>query len=255
MRRSTHEEELRRIEPAIRWLGRIGLVGKSVMVHGGDSIPAEGPAILIGNHCGAFKDVMTLFRIVPRPIFFNANKQIFTRPEFSALTLKHLKRHLGRVGVFLNFLLNPFKFLVVDYVSANIAKIGTIPVDLLGRDKREAVEQCMDYLRRGRAVVSLQGRGRVDPRERNPYIKPFGRGSAIVACRLHLEERLDVPVVPLAFYGTHLPWAIPGQIRVGFGRPFFARDHLAETFEASVGRLKAAVEAAVHRLFMELLRR
>jgi len=250
----TYEDELRRVQPVIRWLRRIALVGKSVLIRGGENIPAQGPVILIGNHCGAFKDVMTLFRIVPRPIFFNANKQIFTRPEFSALTLKHLKRHMGRRGVFVNFLLNPFKFLVVDYVSSNIAKIGTIPVDLKGGDKREAVELCMDYLRRGRAIVSLQGRGRIDPKERNPYIKPFGRGSAIVACRLHLEERLDVPVVPLAFFGTHLAWAIPGQIRVNCGTPLWARDHLAETFEASVESLKAAVEASVHRLFGDILR-
>jgi 1-acyl-sn-glycerol-3-phosphate acyltransferase len=250
----THEEELRKVEPVLRWLMRVGLLGKSLIVRGEGNIPSRGPVILIGNHCGAFKDVLTLFRTVRRPIFFNANKMIFSRPEFSALVLKHLKRHLGRLGLLANFFLNPFKFLVVDYVASHVARIGTIPVDLYGGDKREAIERCMDYLRRGRAVVSLQGRGRVDPRERNPYIKPFGRGSAIIARRLHLEDRLDVPVVPLAFFGTQLPWAVPGEIKVSFGEPLFARDYGAGSFEASVAMLNTALEGTVHRLFMELLR-
>ena len=250
----THEEELRRIEPVIVWLKRLALLGKTVVVRGREHVPREGPAILIANHPGAFKDVLTLFRIVPRPIFFNANIQIFTREEFSALVLKHLRRHLGKLGTFFNFLFNPFKFLVVDFVSSNIAKIGTIPVNLVQHGKREAVELGMDYLRRGRAIVSLQGRGRVDPKERNPYIKPFGRGAAIIAGRLHREEGLDVPVVPLAFYGTQLPWAIPGKILVNIGTPIFARDHFLGDFDASVDRFKAALEATVHRLFLDLIR-
>ena len=73
----THEEELRRIEPVIVWLKRLALLGKTVVVRGREHVPREGPAILIANHPGAFKDVLTLFRIVPRPIFFNANIQIF----------------------------------------------------------------------------------------------------------------------------------------------------------------------------------
>jgi 1-acyl-sn-glycerol-3-phosphate acyltransferase len=250
----SYEEELRRVGTVLLWLQRIGLLGKTIVIRGGDHFPKEGPAIVIGNHCGAFKDVMTLFKISPRPIFFNANKQIFDYDEFSALVLKHLRRHLGRLGTFFNFLLNPFKFAVVDYVSTNIAKIGTIPVNLRGLGKHDAVERCMDYLRQGRALISLQGRGRVDPKEPNPYIKPFGRGTAIIAYRLHTEEGLDVPVVPLAFYGTQLPWAIPGKILVSYGAPMFAKHHLAAGFEASIERFKSALEAEVRRLFMELIR-
>jgi 1-acyl-sn-glycerol-3-phosphate acyltransferase len=253
MSRPTYEEELQRVEPVLRWLMRLGLLGKSLVVRGGERIPRQGPAILIGNHCGAFKDVLTLFRVVSRPIFFNANKQIFTRAEFSALTLKHLKRHLGRLGGFINFLLNPFKFLIVDYVAANIAKVGTIPVNLYQHGRREAVERGMEYLRQGRAIVSLQGRGRVDPKERNPYIKPFGRGVPFIASRLHHEDGLDVPVVPLAFYGTHLPWAVPGKILLNFGTPMFAKDHWTGDFAASVDRFKNALEETVHRLFRELM--
>ena len=229
------------------------LAGKKIEVLGSDRIVREGPSLIVGNHCGAYKDVVTLFRVMPRPIFFNANKQLFSRGEISFLVRKHLKRHMGRFGLTVNFLLNPFKSLFVDFVAGNIARVGTIPVDLKG-SKLEAVRSCEDYVRKGRAIVALNGRGRVDPIGRNPYIWPFGRGSALIAYHLRENDGLDIPVTPLAMFGTQLPWLIPGTIRVNIGEPLFVRDYLGGALESVVERFKDALEIRVHELFMQLIR-
>ncbi len=249
-----HEAEYRRVQPVIRRICRFGLLGKKIEVLGRDNLVVRGPSLLIGNHIGSYKDVATLFAVMPRPIFFNANAQIFTREEFGALVRKHLKRHMGRIGGILDFLLNPYKFLFVDCIAANIARIGSIPVRLL-RGKREAVDRCMDYMRRGRAVVSLQGRGRVDRMAPHPYVWPFGRGIAYIAHDLLDREGLDVPVTPLAFFGSHVAWPIPFTIRLNVGAPMFVRDFLGGGRDASVLRFKAAQEEKVRELFMDILRR
>ena len=196
-----YEAELRRFLPVINRLGKILLAGKTIEVLGEENFVRQGPSILIGNHCGAYKDVSVLFRIVSRPLFFNANKQLFTRPEFNFLVRKHLHRHMGRLGDFL---------------------------------------------------VSLQGRGRVDPAEKNPYMKPFGRGMALVAYDMHAQDGIDIPVTPLALFGTQLPWMIPGTIRVHFGEPMFIRDHLRTTLEASVEAFKNALERKVGAMIRAL---
>jgi hypothetical protein len=249
-----HEAEYRRFLPKIERICRIGVAGKKIEVIGGDNFVRRGPNIMIGNHIGSYKDVATLFLTAVRPLFFNANAQIFTRAEFASLVRKHLKRHLGRAGLMLDFLLNPYKFLVVDFIASNIARIGTIPVYLLS-GKREAVERCEDYMRRGRAVVSLQGRGRVDPQAPNPYIWPFGRGTAFVAYEMLEREGMHVPVTPLALFGTQIPWLIPFTIRISVGAPMFIRDFLGGGRDASVLRFKAALEDRVLSLFKDILRR
>jgi 1-acyl-sn-glycerol-3-phosphate acyltransferase len=159
---------------------------------------------------------------------------------------------MGRIGDFINFILNPYKWVFVDYVSSNIARVGAIPVDLLG-SKKEAIAICEDYLRRGRAIVSLQGRGRVDPAEKNPYMKPFGRGMALVAYDMRVRDGIDVPVTPLALFGTQWPWMIPGTIRVHVGEPLFARDHLRATLEASVEAFTDALERRVDGMIRALV--
>jgi len=248
-----HEAQLRRFLPVIHRLGRISLAGKKLRVLGEENFVRGGPSILIGNHCGSYKDVAVLYRIAPRPIFFNANHLIFTRAGFNFLVRKHLYRHMGRLGLFLNFILNPYKFLFVDYISSNIAKIGAIPVDFFGA-KDEAVVRCEEYLRLGRAIVSLQGRGRVDPKERNPYIKPFGRGVAYIAYQMRERENVDIPVTPLALYGTQLPWLIPGTVTINLGPPMHIRDYWGGGVDATVDRFRNALQEAVAALFMRNLR-
>ncbi|MGA2587904.1 MAG: lysophospholipid acyltransferase family protein [Candidatus Aminicenantales bacterium] len=250
----TFEEELQRFDRFIRLVSGVSLLGKKVIVCGEENFVKDGPNIIVGNHCGSFKDVATVFRIVPRPVFFTANRQIFDQRELNRLVRKHLHRHVGNIGVLLNFLLLPFKRLFVTYVSSNIAKIGTIPVDLDNHGKREAIERCQEYLKAGRVVVALQGRGRVVPGDPNPYVKAFGLGISIVAANLRDRYGISVPVTPVAFYGTQLPFLIPGKILVNVGKPMHIEAYIGGSFEESVARFKDALEAAVNKLFLELIR-
>lgn len=250
----TFEDEFRRFFPIARILGRASLLGKKLVVRGADNFVRDGPSIIVGNHCGSFKDVAVIALTAPRPFFFTANKQIFSREELGFLVRKHLKRHLGRSGLLLNFLLNPLYYLFIRFVASNVAKVGTIPVDLYSHGKRQAVERCQDYLKAGRIIVALQGRGRVVPEDPNPYVKSFGRGMSIVAYNMQEQYGLSVPVTPLAIYGTQLPFLIPGKVLVNVGKPMFIADHLGGGMEASVERFKAAMESAVNQLFLELIR-
>ena len=250
----TFEDEYRRYFPIALYLGYAALLGKKVVVRGAENFVRRGPAVIVGNHCGSFKDVAVITRIAPRPFFFTANKMILNREELSFLVRKHLKRHMGRIGLAIHFLLRPLLHLFVRFVSARVAKVGTIPVDMYNHGKRQAVETCQDYLRAGRILVALQGRGRVMPDDPNPYVRSFGRGMAIAAYNAQTQYGLRVPVIPLAFYGTQLPIFVPGKVLVNVGTPLFATDYLGAGFEESVERFKSAMESAVNRLFLELIR-
>jgi 1-acyl-sn-glycerol-3-phosphate acyltransferase len=248
------EDELKRLEGVIRRLGRISLLGKKVVVRGAENFVREGPNIIVGNHCGSFKDVATVFRVVPRAVFFTANKQIFSKDELNDLVLKHLTRHMKGFGAMVNTVLAPFKYLFVTYISSHIAGIGTIPVDLYHQGKREAMERCQDYLRQGRAIIALQGRGRVVPLDPNPYVKAFGRGISIIAHNMQTLFGMAVPVTPMAMYGTQLPFLIPGKVLVNVGKPMHISDYIEGGFGESVHRFKEALEATVNKLFLELIR-
>jgi len=252
---ATFEDELKRIEPAARFITRLVLPGKKIVVRGAEHFFREGPNIIVGNHCGSFKDPAVVYRIVPRPVFFTANQQIFSRDGLDYLVRKHLKRHLKEFGVLLDSVLKPLKFLFVRYASSTVARVGTIPVDLYGHEgKRAAVERFMDYLRAGRALISLHGRGRVMPQHPNPYVYPFGRGTSIVAFNMQDRYGLRVPVTPIALYGTQRPFVIPGKILVNVGPPLYIADYIGGGFDASVARFKDVLEAAVKALFLELIR-
>ncbi|MEW5902222.1 MAG: hypothetical protein AB1715_12230 [Acidobacteriota bacterium] len=249
---ATFEEEFDRIEPTIRrWLLLL-LLGKKIEVRGENNFVRKGPNIIIGNHCGAFKDVAVLVRIKPRLFFFTANKAIFTREEFDRLIRKHLVRHLKDFGLVFNSMARPLKYLLMRFVVANVARVGTIPVDLRA-SKREAMKRCEDYLKKGRAIVALQGRGRVVPRAAHPYVASFRRGAPILAYILQTEHGISVPVTPLAIYGTQKPWGIPARIGVNVGEPMFIASYLSSDFRRSVEDFKNALEARVKSLFLELV--
>ncbi len=247
------EQELRRIEPTIRrWLA-IAMLGKRIEVRGEENFVHEGPNIIIGNHCGAFKDVGTVYKIRPRMVYFTANKDIFHRRDFDLLIRKHLHRHLKEFGVMLNSVLRPVKYLFIRFVSSNIARVGTIPVDLES-SKREAMNLCVDYLLKGRAIIALQGRGRVVPSAPNPYVPPFRRGASILAYVLYDEHGVSVPITPLAMFGTQKPWGIPTRIRVKVGEPMFIKPYMSNDFEEAVGKFRNALESRVKSLFCELIK-
>jgi 1-acyl-sn-glycerol-3-phosphate acyltransferase len=247
------EEELRRIEPTIRRWMAIAMLGKKIEVRGEENFVREGPNIIIGNHCGAFKDVGTVFKIRPRMVYFTANKDIFNRRDFDLLIRKHLKRHLKEFGVMANSVLRPVKYLFIRFISSNIARIGTIPVDLVS-SKRGAMNLCVDYLLKGRAIVALQGRGRVNPGAAHPYVPPFRRGASILAYILYDEHGISVPITPLAMFGTQKPWAIPSRIRVKVGEPMVIDSYMSGDFSRTVGDFRDALESRVKSLFYDLIR-
>jgi 1-acyl-sn-glycerol-3-phosphate acyltransferase len=249
------ERNFQRIEARAGLIIGAVLAFKRVAVRGRENFVAEGPTIIVGNHCGSLKDVAAVYRAAPRYVQFTANRMIFDRFEMDFVIRRHLKRHFGGLGLVLNAMLLPFRRTAGDFVSDNATRIGAVPVDMYSQEgKREAIRTCQEYLREGAAVVSLQGRGRVMPRDPNPYVRSFGRGVAIVACGLQAEQGLAVPVTPIAIFGSQRPWIVPGTIEVNVGPPLFARDHLDGDFDASVLRFKDALEAAVRGLFFELIR-
>lgn len=247
------EEELVVFNHIIQTLSSLALAPKKLIVKDGDNFVLKGPNIIVGNHVGSYKDVAVLFKTVPRPIFFTANKMIFNREEFSFLVKKHLHRTMKDAGLFLHFLLAPFFSAVVRYISTNIAKIGTIPVDLY-TGRAEAVKKCQDYLRHGRAIIALQGHGHFNDNDRNPYVPRFRHGAAVMAYNLYRDSGLDVPVTPMAIFGSHLPLGVPGKIWVEVGQPMFISSYSSDKGSETVDNFRRAMEKRVNELFQEILR-
>ncbi|MBN1940515.1 MAG: hypothetical protein JW843_13080 [Candidatus Aminicenantes bacterium] len=247
------EEELVRFTPQIERVVRFALFPKRVVSRGAGHVPESGPVLLVGNHCGAIKDPSALYRAVRRPLFFNANRMLFNRADVDFLIRKHLRRHLKGFGLAFDRMLGPFKAMFVKFVSANIGRIGTIPADMYDQSNRSAVELFMEYLSAGRAVVSMQGRGRVHPDDPNPYVRAFGRGVPFIAYRMKAEEGVDIPVVPFSIFGTQRPWGVPGRVRVNIGPPLFIRDYESGNKDATVERFRAVLQGTVERLLVESL--
>ncbi len=250
---ASFEEEYKKIEKTVRRLSRGTLLFKKIRVRGGENWVREGPNIIVGNHIGSYKDVSLLLLTVPRQIYFTANKMIFDRQEASDLVLKHLRRHMGKFGEFIHIILNPLYSFLVRYVSSNIANVGTIPVDIYG-SKRDAMRRCQDYLKHGRAIIALQGRGRVHPDDPNPYVKSIRRGVPYMAFNLFKEREISVPVTPVSFFGTHILWGVPQPILVNVGRPLFIKDFWSADAGQTIERFRSALETAVSSLFLESLK-
>lgn len=249
----TFEKELKRFEPVIQTLSDIALLGKKIVIHGKENFIQHGPNIIIGNHIGTFKDIATLLKVVPRPVFFTANKMIFERHDFNVLIRKHLQRHLKNFGLFVDLLLSPLKSLFVNYFVANIKKVGAIPVDLKNK-KMIAMEKCHEYLKRGRAIIALQGWGRVMKKAPNPYVHNFKKGTAILSYNLEMDEGISVPVTPVAMFGTQVPFMVPTTIKVNIGRPMYISDYLGGDFSESVERFREALEQSVKTLIFDIIR-
>lgn len=248
----TFEEEYQAIHTFTDRTTRLLLLPKKIEVRGAENFVREGPNVIIGNHIGSYKDVAVLLRTVPRMIYFTANQMIFTREGASELVLRHLHRHMGEFGNFLHILLNPYYTYMVNFVSGHIARIGTIPVDLYGH-KRASILKCQEYLKLGRAVIALQGRGRVFPKDPNPYVKEFRRGVSIMAYNLYKKDALSVPVTPLSIFGSHIMWGVPATIRVNVGKPLFVKDHLTGEEVSTVEAFRSALQRTVTGLFRESL--
>ncbi len=248
-----YEKKFARLKPKVLKLSRFSLFGKKVMIQGLENFPLRGPTIVVGNHIGSYKDIAVLFLMAPRQIHFTANRQIFTRDAFHSLIRSHLKRHLKEFGLLLDVALRPLKVPFVNFIADNIEAVGSIPVDLL-KGRSDALSKCAKFLRDGRAVVLLQGRGRVNPRDSYPYASPFRRGPAILCFNMYRSEGLEVPVIPVAMYGTHWPWVTPGTIKVRVGPPLFVSQYLEGDFSRTISRFRDAMEKRVRIMLYELIK-
>ncbi|MBN2245795.1 MAG: 1-acyl-sn-glycerol-3-phosphate acyltransferase [Candidatus Aminicenantes bacterium] len=249
---ATFEEEYRLVEKKLKRLIKISLVGKKVKLVGEENFVREGPNIIVGNHIGSFKDVAIMFKIVPRQVFFTANKKIFDKDDLHALMRHHLKRHLKRFGLFLDLLFRPFTLPIFDFISKNIANVGTVPVDLEGT-KRNAIKLCEQRVDEGRPLVLLQGRGRIISTDPNPYVHNFRRGASIICYNLYEEKKKSIPVTPVAVFKSHWPFMVPCTIRVNVGAPMFIQDYWEDDFNNTVRRFSSALENSTKELLHELL--
>lgn len=246
------EKHYQLIQPKVnRWI-RLSLFGKRLVVRGEENFPEKGPAIIVGNHCGSYKDIATLMDIMPRLFYFTANKMIFSKKDFNHMITVHLKRHMKDFGFIFDFAVKPIKDPFVNFVSSNINKVGCIPVDLSGSG-RSAFNKCIGYLQKGRVIVLLQGMGRVMPNDPHPFVSSFRSGPALIADILYRKSGIAVPIIPVAFYGTQLPWIIPGKIKVNIGYPLKISDFLGESLENAILRFRLAMEKRVRQLFFELI--
>jgi 1-acyl-sn-glycerol-3-phosphate acyltransferase len=248
-----YELELKKFRPIINALGNLSLLGKKVILSGEENFVRSGPNIIIGNHAGSFKDIAVLFKIVPRSIIFTANKKIFDKNSLNELIRNYLKINLKSLGVLIDFLLKPLKSPFVYYISSNISKIGTIPVDLDSK-KRSAIGKCEESLMKGRALVLLQGFGMVKENSENPFISRFKRGPSILAYNLYRKYQMAVPVTPIAIYGAQKPFLTPGKIKVNVGNPLKISDYVEGTFTHTVDRFKEILEDRVESLLLDLIR-
>lgn len=250
---STIEEEFEKLRPILDKWSKFGLFVNKIDVKGVENFIKKGPTIIMGNHIGTLKDALTIYEIVPRPFVFTANKMIFNKDELDFLVRKHLKRHLKGFGLFVNAIIKPIKIPTINFVTRAVRSVGTIPVDLYS-SKRDAIMKCQETVKAGRALIALQGRGRVMKTDPNPYVSPVRKGISIISYNLFTNEGISVPVTPLAIFGTHRPFFIPGKIQVRVGKPMYISDYMGGGFNETIERFRSALEKTVNSLFFEILR-
>jgi 1-acyl-sn-glycerol-3-phosphate acyltransferase len=247
------ELELLKILPKVHRICSFFLFCKKLEAHGVSNFPEKGPSLIVGNHAGSFKDIAVIVKIIPRTFFFTANKHLFTKQDVNRLINTHLNRHLKEFGPVVNMALKPLTIPLRNFCANNLARVGTIPVDLRG-SKRQAIVKCQEYLEKGRAVILLQGRGRVHPENPHPYINPFRRGPAVLAYNLFQERGIAIPVTTVTMCGTHKPWVEPARVKVKVGEPLFVNDHLKDNPEATIRNFRQVMETQSRRHYYELLK-
>ena len=250
---ATIEEEFEKLRPVFDKWSKIGLFANRIDIKGVENFVRNGPVIIIGNHIGTLKDAFTIYKIMPRPFVFTSNKMIFDKNELNFLIRKHLKRHLKGFGIFVNAIIKPIKIPAIDFATQTVRRLGAIPVDLYS-SKRDAIIKCQETVREGRALILLQGRGRVMKSDPNPYVSPVKKGAAIITYNLYTNDGISVPVTPLAMFGTHRPFFVPGKIKVRVGKPMYISDYMGGGFDETVEKFRSAIEKTINALFFEALR-
>ena len=250
---TTIDEEFEKLRPIFDKWSNVGLFINKLDVKGVEYFVKKGPAIIMGNHIGTLKDAFTIYKIVPRPFVFTSNKMLFEKDELDFLIRKHLKRHLKGFGLFVNAIIKPVKIPAINFVTQTVRKVGAIPVDLYS-SKRDAIMKCQETVKAGKALILLQGRGRVMKSNPNPYVSPVRKGAAIISYNLYTNEGISVPIIPLAIFGTHRPFFVPGKIQVRVGEPMYISDYMGGGFEETIERFRLAVEKMINSLFFEILK-
>ncbi len=249
---ATIEEEFDKLRPVFDKWSKSVLFAKKLDVKGEENFVKKGPTIIMGNHIGTIKDVLTIYKIVPRSFVFTANRMIFNKNELDFLIRKHLKRHLKGFGLFVNAILKPIKIPAINFVTRAANRVGTIPVDLYS-SKRDAILKCQEAVKAGCALITLQGRGRIMKSDPNPYVSPIKKGAAIISYNLYMNEGISVPVTPLVMFGTHFPFFMPGKIQVRVGKPMFIADYIEGGFNETIERFRSALEKTLNSLFFQIL--
>jgi 1-acyl-sn-glycerol-3-phosphate acyltransferase len=249
----TDELEFQKTRPALDRLSSFALLGKKMVAEGTENFIKQGPTIIVGNHIGTFKDAAVIYRIIPRSFIFTANKMILDQGELDFLIRKHLRRHFKEFGLLINALIKPLKVPFINFVTKTAKKIGAVPVDLY-TSRRDAILTCQEGVRAGKALITLHGRGRVMKDDPNPYVSPIRKGAAIISYNLYRSEGLEIPVTPLVMFGTHLPLFFPTTIRVNVGKPMYVTDYITESFEETVEKFRAAIEAKINYLFFQIIK-
>jgi hypothetical protein len=75
-----------------------------------------------------------------------------------------------------------------------------------------------------------------------------------MAYDLYQEECLPVPVTPLAIFGTHLPFPVPGTVKVNVGGPMFVKDYMKSSATETVEAFRDALEDRVKSLLLDIIR-
>jgi 1-acyl-sn-glycerol-3-phosphate acyltransferase len=242
-----------RLRPVIGGLCRGLLLMKRIELSGEGNFVRTGGNIIVANHIGSYKDIAVLFRVVPRRIFFMANARIFSRVAFQDLIRRHFLRHMKEFGAGLDLALSPLKRWFVRTISDNIAALGTIPVDL-DRRKGQTFGLCREYILKERAIIALQGMGFVPSENGHPYVPAFRPGPAALAYALYEQEGLEVPVTPMAIFGTHHAWGVPTPIRINIGEPMFVSGDPRGDRAEAIRRFRERLETRVRQLLMDSLR-
>jgi 1-acyl-sn-glycerol-3-phosphate acyltransferase len=249
----TSEEEFDKLRPVVEKWSKIGLLVNKIDARGVENFVMKGPTIIIGNHIGTLKDAFTICRIVPRPFVFTSNKMIFDKNDLDFLIRKHLKRHLKGFGLFVNTIIKPIKVPAINFITQTVRRVGAIPVDLYS-SRRDAIMKCQETVKTGKALILLQGRGRVMKTDPNPYVSSVRKGAAIISYNIYTNEGISVPITPMAMFGTHRPLFVPGNIKIRVGEPMYISDYMGGGFDETIERFRSAIEKAINALFFEILR-
>jgi len=75
-----------------------------------------------------------------------------------------------------------------------------------------------------------------------------------MAYNLYRDSGLDVPVTPMAIFGSHLPLGVPGKIWVEVGQPMFISSYSSDKGSETVDNFRRAMEKRVNELFQEIIR-